>query len=133
MDLELATAEMRERSRTTASSPQLCATLTRRYTSLPGGTSCHSAPSAMGCLGSRVDPVYARYLPRRITAAIVGAVERLQPARVGWAQADDPEHTFNRPEPSVTRLPNRLLTRLIGPLLRGLKGGDCHIFVLRRS
>ena len=43
------------------------------------------------------------------------------------------EHTFNRPEPSVTRLPNRLLTRLIGPLLRGLKGGDCHIFVLRRS
>lgn len=43
------------------------------------------------------------------------------------------EHTFNRPEPSVTRLPNRLLTRLVGPLLRGLKGGDCHIFVLRRS
>ncbi|MCY1075373.1 class I SAM-dependent methyltransferase [Archangium lansingense] len=43
------------------------------------------------------------------------------------------EHTFNRREPSVTRLPNRLLTRLVGPLLRGLKGGDCHIFVLRRS
>ena len=43
------------------------------------------------------------------------------------------EHTFNRPEPSVTRPANRLLTRLVGPFLRGLKGGDCHIFVLRRG
>jgi 2-polyprenyl-3-methyl-5-hydroxy-6-metoxy-1,4-benzoquinol methylase len=43
------------------------------------------------------------------------------------------EHTFNRPEPSVTRPLNRLLTLLVGPLLRGLKGGDCHIFVLTPS
>jgi 2-polyprenyl-3-methyl-5-hydroxy-6-metoxy-1,4-benzoquinol methylase len=43
------------------------------------------------------------------------------------------EHTFNRPEPTVTRPGNQLLTRLLGPLLRGLKGGDCHIFVLRRA
>jgi hypothetical protein len=42
----------------------------------------------MGCLGSRVDPAYARYLPGRIATAIVGAVERLAPARIGWAQAD---------------------------------------------
>jgi 2-polyprenyl-3-methyl-5-hydroxy-6-metoxy-1,4-benzoquinol methylase len=43
------------------------------------------------------------------------------------------EHTFNRPRPTVTRLANRFLSRLLDPLLRGLKGGDCHIFVLRRG
>jgi 2-polyprenyl-3-methyl-5-hydroxy-6-metoxy-1,4-benzoquinol methylase len=43
------------------------------------------------------------------------------------------EHTFNRPRPSVTKLANRLVSRLVDPLLRGLKGGDCHIFVLRRG
>ncbi len=63
---------------------------------LVSATHTHSAPSAMGCLGSRVDPRYAAFLPARITAAIVGAVERLAPAQVGWAQADDWEHTFNR-------------------------------------
>jgi len=42
------------------------------------------------------------------------------------------EHTFNRPAPSVTRPAYRLITRLVGPLLRGLKGGDCHIYALRR-
>jgi 2-polyprenyl-3-methyl-5-hydroxy-6-metoxy-1,4-benzoquinol methylase len=43
------------------------------------------------------------------------------------------EHTFNRPRPTVTRSLNRLLTRLMEPLLRGLKGGDCHIFVMRKQ
>jgi len=42
-------------------------------------------------------------------------------------------HTFNQPVPSVTRPLNRFLTRLVAPLLRGLKGGDCHIFVLRKQ
>jgi len=78
---------------------------------LVSATHTHSAPSAMGCLGSRVDPVYARYLPGRITAAIVGAVERLAPARVGWAQADAAEHTFNR---RWIRRPDRLLTDPFG-------------------
>ena len=59
-------------------------------------THTHSAPSAMGCLGSRLDPDYAASLPPRIAAAITGAIERLVPARVGWAQMDDWEHTFNR-------------------------------------
>jgi len=63
---------------------------------LVSATHTHSAPSAMGCLGSRVDPRYAAYLPGRITQAIVGAIERLAPARVGWAQMDDWGHTFNR-------------------------------------
>jgi hypothetical protein len=33
----------------------------------------------------------------------------------------------------VTRLVNRLVTAAMGPLLRGVKGGDCHVFVVRRS
>ncbi|WP_224364791.1 class I SAM-dependent methyltransferase [Hyalangium versicolor] len=43
------------------------------------------------------------------------------------------EHAFNQPHPTGTRPLNRLITRLVGPLLRGLKGGDCHIFVLRKQ
>ncbi len=80
---------------------------------LVSATHTHSAPSAMGCLGSRMDPVYARYLPGRITAAIVGAVERLQPARIGWAQADDAEHTFNR---RWIRRPDKMLRDPFGKL-----------------
>ena len=78
---------------------------------LVSATHTHSAPSAMGCLGSRVDPAYAAFLPGRITAAIVGAVERLAPARVGWAQMDDWEHTFNR---RWIRRPDRMLTDPFG-------------------
>jgi hypothetical protein len=78
---------------------------------LVSATHTHSAPSAMGCLGSRVDPRYAAFLPGRIAAAIIGAVERLQPARIGWAQADDWEHTFNR---RWVRRPDRMLTDPFG-------------------
>lgn len=78
---------------------------------LVSATHTHSAPSAMGCLGSRVDPAYAAWLPGRIAAAITGAVARLAPARVGWAQGDDWEHTFNR---RWVRRPDRLLTDPFG-------------------
>lgn len=78
---------------------------------LVAATHTHSAPSAMGCLGSRVDPAYAAWLPARISAAMVGAVGRLAPARVAWAQADDWEHTFNR---RWIRRPDRLLTDPFG-------------------
>jgi putative membrane-bound dehydrogenase-like protein len=78
---------------------------------LVSSTHSHSAPSAMGCLGSRSDPGYVRYLPGRITAALVGAIERLAPARIGWAQADDPEHTFNR---RWIRRPDRMLNDPFG-------------------
>jgi hypothetical protein len=78
---------------------------------LVSATHTHSAPSAMGCLGSRVDPGYAAFLPGHITAAIVGAVERLAPARVGWAQVDDWEHTFNR---RWIRRPDKMLTDPFG-------------------
>ena len=80
---------------------------------LVSATHTHSAPSAMGCLGSRVDPGYASWLPPRIAAAMIGAVGRLAPARVGWAQRDDWDHTFNR---RWVRRPDRLLTDRLCPL-----------------
>src|SRR5688572_6088605 len=78
---------------------------------LVSATHTHSAPSAMGCLGSRVDPAYAAFLPGKIAAAIAGAVERLTPARIGWTQMDDWEHTFNR---RWIRRPDRMLTDPFG-------------------
>jgi hypothetical protein len=59
-------------------------------------THTHSAPSAMGCLGSRQDTNYAAFLLPRIAEAIIGANNNLAPARIGWTAVDDWEHTFNR-------------------------------------
>jgi hypothetical protein len=73
---------------------------------LVSATHTHSAPSAMGCLGSRQDTNYARFLPGRIAAAITQAARNLAPARVGWTAVDDWEHTHNR---RWIRRPDRLL------------------------
>ncbi len=78
---------------------------------LVSATHTHSAPSAMGCLGSRMDTNYARYLEPRIADAIVGAVKKLQPARIGWGVIEDWEHTFNR---RWVRRPDRMLTDPFG-------------------
>ena len=59
-------------------------------------THTHSAPAAMGCLGTRKDPVYAKFLTPKIAEAIVAANAALQPARIGWGSFDDWEHTHNR-------------------------------------
>ncbi|MFM1768970.1 MAG: hypothetical protein RJA22_1499, partial [Verrucomicrobiota bacterium] len=89
----------------------------RQATGLPtdrmlvSATHTHSAPSAMGCLGSRVDPAYAALLPGRIAAALTNALARLQPARLGWAQVDAPDLTHNR---RWIRRPDRLLTDPFG-------------------
>jgi hypothetical protein len=74
-------------------------------------THTHSAPSAMGCLGSRVDPDYAASLPSKLAEAIAGAAKNLAPARVGWAVVDDWEDTFNR---RWIRRPDRMLTDPFG-------------------
>lgn len=78
---------------------------------LVSATHTHSAPSAMACLGSRVDPEYAAGLPAKIAAAIEGAVRQLVPARIGWGAAEDWDHTFNR---RWIRRPDRLLTDPFG-------------------
>ncbi|MCB1079015.1 MAG: hypothetical protein KDM64_14430, partial [Verrucomicrobiae bacterium] len=69
-------------------------------------THTHSAPSAMGCLGSRQDPEYAKYLEPKIAEALVSAASSLRPAKVGWAVVEDWDHTFNR---RWIRRPDRMI------------------------
>ncbi len=59
-------------------------------------THTHSAPSAMGCLGTDADTAYAAKLPAWIAECIMGAAGRLAPAKIGWATVNDPEHTHCR-------------------------------------
>ena len=80
---------------------------------LVAATHTHSAPSAMGCLGSRVDPAYRRLLPARIARAITEAAARLEPARVAWGSVRAPGYTFNR---RWIRRPDRMLTDPFGRL-----------------
>jgi hypothetical protein len=63
---------------------------------LISATHTHSAPPAMGCLGTDVDTAYAAILPARIVEAIEGAARRVVPARAGWTTTDDFEHTHTR-------------------------------------
>jgi putative membrane-bound dehydrogenase-like protein len=78
---------------------------------LVSATHTHSAPSAMGCLGSRIDPEYAAMLPGKIADGIAAAVANLQPAKVGWAKVDDWDHTHNR---RWIRRPDRMLADPFG-------------------
>jgi putative membrane-bound dehydrogenase-like protein len=63
---------------------------------LISATHTHSAPSAMPCLGSRVDPEYAQFLPGQIVRSIVQANEKLTPAKAGWAVVTDEQHNHSR-------------------------------------
>jgi hypothetical protein len=69
-------------------------------------THTHSAPSAMGCLGSRADTNYQKFLMPRIAEAVVRANASLVPAKIGWAVVEDWKHTFNR---RWIRRPDRVL------------------------
>jgi hypothetical protein len=73
---------------------------------LISATHTHSAPSSMGALGTPPDLDYSVTLPPRIAAAIELAAANLEPARVGWGVADDPEHTHCR---RWIRRPDRML------------------------
>jgi hypothetical protein len=59
-------------------------------------THTHSAPAAMSCLGSRMDPDYAAWLPGKVAESMIAALQDLQPARIGWASVDVWAHTHNR-------------------------------------
>ncbi len=59
-------------------------------------THTHSAPSAMGCLGTDADTAYAAKLPAWVAECIIGAAGGLRPAKIGWATVNDPEHTHCR-------------------------------------
>jgi putative membrane-bound dehydrogenase-like protein len=77
-------------------------TLASKATGIPANrmlvsaTHTHSAPSSMGCLGTRPDPRYLATLPSRMAHAIIAAETRLEPASVGWSKVNDWKHTHNR-------------------------------------
>ncbi|HEX7902155.1 MAG TPA: hypothetical protein VF950_30630, partial [Planctomycetota bacterium] len=63
---------------------------------LVSSTHTHSAPSAMGCLGTDPDPEYPKFLEGRITEALKKAVDDLRPAQAGWTSIAAPKHTYTR-------------------------------------
>ncbi len=63
---------------------------------LISATHTHSAPSAMGLLGSRADSRYPAFLVPHLVRAIQLANDFKKPARIGWIKVRAPNHTFNR-------------------------------------
>ena len=63
---------------------------------LISATHTHSAPPAMGALGTDVNPEYARFLGRKLVEVIEGAVRNLGQARAGWTVVEAPEQTHCR-------------------------------------
>lgn len=63
---------------------------------LVSATHTHSAPSAMGCLGTDVDPDYRAFLPGKIAESIELANQQLRASKVGWAFVNDYEHNHCR-------------------------------------
>ncbi len=78
---------------------------------LVSATHTHSAPAAMGCLGTRQDKEYAAILPQKIAEAICAADAKREPAKIGWATIDDWEHTHNR---RWIRRPERMIVDPFG-------------------
>ena len=80
---------------------------------LISATHTHSAPAAMGCLGSDADVEYQKFLAPKLARAIEAAAKRLVPARIGWGVIDDAEHTHVR---RYVRRPDRMLKDPFGEL-----------------
>ena len=78
---------------------------------LVSATHTHSAPAAMGCLGTRLDVDYTKFLVPKLAEGIVAAHKRLQPAKIGWGVVDDWEHTHTR---RWIRKPDKMITDPFG-------------------
>lgn len=63
---------------------------------LISATHTHTAPAAMGCLGTDADPTYVPYLREKLAEAIAAAEANLEPARVGWGVKNAAEYTALR-------------------------------------
>lgn len=59
-------------------------------------THTHTAPTLIGTFQSDPDPDYIKDLPARMARGVTQAVRNLEPARIGWASADNPRQVFNR-------------------------------------
>jgi hypothetical protein len=77
---------------------QLAATRTslRPDRILISATHTHTAPSAMGALGTPADETYVPFLRQRLVEGLVAAEAKLTPARVGWGTGDAGEFTALR-------------------------------------
>jgi hypothetical protein len=78
---------------------------------LVSATHTHSAPAAMGALGTEPDADYVEQLPGGIVRAIEQAARNLQPAKIGWGATNDFDHTHCR---RWIRRPDRLVTDPFG-------------------
>lgn len=63
---------------------------------LISATHTHTAPSTLGCLGTKADPRYTPYLKGKIAEAIAVAQKKLEPAQVGWNKVNAAEFTALR-------------------------------------
>jgi hypothetical protein len=63
---------------------------------LISATHTHTAPSTLGCLGTKADPRYTPYLKGKIAEAIAAAKKKLQPAQAGWNKVNAAEFTALR-------------------------------------
>jgi hypothetical protein len=63
---------------------------------LISATHAHSAPSAMGCLGTDADPAYVPFLRDQLVEVIVAAQAAMEPARIGFAKANATDFTAVR-------------------------------------
>lgn len=80
---------------------------------LISATHTHSAPAAMGCLGSDADANYVKFLPGKLVEVIEKANSNLAPAKLGYAAIDAPEYVANR---RWIRRPDRMLKDPFGEL-----------------
>jgi hypothetical protein len=63
---------------------------------LISATHTHTAPAAMGCLGTDPDSTYVPFLREKLGVAIAAAEANLEPARVGWAVRNAADYTALR-------------------------------------
>lgn len=59
-------------------------------------THTHTAPTAAPLAQCRPDPEYVTLLTQRIAQSVIDAHARLEPAKIGWAMAQEPGELHNR-------------------------------------
>jgi len=63
---------------------------------LMAATHTHTGPCATPVFQSDADPDYQAFLARRLADGVRRAVNRLEPARIGWGAGAVPDEVFNR-------------------------------------